>query len=797
LLGLGIMLPCGQAAQRSVADIVADLKKASTDKAKLDAIAELETLGEKAGDAVPALLELLRPKNEDVRLHVAMVMAKIGKPAVAPITEALSTHYPSEKIDPHKIDALVKQLGSGILAEREKARKELETIGLPALDALREAIKGKDLETKRRAAEILTTIEGYADIRFYLVWGLAFIGPPAQSATPVVVKALADPSAAVRRKAAYTLGRIDPDPDAVVHALVAALGDADADVRDTSAASLQKIPKAAVPAMTKALKTENKNLLTMAMRILGAIGAESAPAIPELERLLLERTATSNGAADALAGIGAPSVKVLTAAAANPDASVRALAVNALHKIGAPSVPSFVDLLGSKYVDVQRHVAALLGGMQVNDKSVVIALGYATKDKDFQVRANALRSIQQMGSAAKLAEPYVVALLTDIDPQIRLSAFHTLNSLGVDPRPGLKKALSHPELAVRIKTASLMTELNLEVDLAAPILLEGLKQKDEALKMQAAHALSLRGLQEDEVLPIFIDGLKNGIASVRRQAAESIARYGLKASKAGPALIDALDDPDDSVVGKAMAALRVVGADPKSLFPAMVKVLRRNDTSLHPMASQIIFQVGPDAIDDIVALLKNEKAPGIRLACLQTLAMAGPRAKNAVGELIKALDDQSPRARLTAARALGNIGPDAKAAKDALAKAEKDDNANVQQIAKAALAQIKADPDQKTFEVKGVLTPGDPFDKVRTQMYHVVHIYPMKKGIQYQIDLISQWDNYLRLENSRGVQLAQDDDSGGFPNARIIIRAPEDGWYRIIVTSYAPQASGPYTLRVK
>src|SRR5207244_11853814 len=109
--------------------------------------------------------------------------------------------------------------------------------------------------------------------------------------------------------------------------------------------------------------------------------------------------------------------------------------------------------------------------------------GFATKDKDFQVRANALRSIQQMGSTAKLAEPYVVALLTDIDPQMRLNAFHTLNALGVDPRPGLKKALSHPELGTRSKTASLMTELNLELDLAAPILLDGLKQKDEALKM--------------------------------------------------------------------------------------------------------------------------------------------------------------------------------------------------------------------------------------------------------------------------------------------------------------------------
>ena len=45
-----------------------------------------------------------------------------------------------------------------------------------------------------------------------------------------------------------------------------------------------------------------------------------------------------------------------------------------------------------------------------------------------------------------------------------------------------------------------------------------------------------------------------------------------------------------------------------------------------------------------------------KLVCLQMLAMVGPPAKDAVDELVKALDDPSPRARMTAARALGNIG---------------------------------------------------------------------------------------------------------------------------------------------
>jgi HEAT repeat protein len=240
-----------------------------------------------------------------------------------------------------------------------------------------------------------------------------------------------------------------------------------------------------------------------------------------------------------------------------------------------------------------------------------------------------------------------------------------------------------------------------------------------------------------------------------------------------------------------------VGEDPKVLFPAMLKLLQGPDVALHKQAAQVVFQVGPEAVAELTPLIKKKDAPAIRLVCLQTLAMVGQRAKGAIPELIEALDDPAPQTRWTAARALGNIGPDAKAALEPLAKLEKDADANVVQIARAAITQIKSEPNQKMFRVQGVLTTGDPHDRVRQQMHHVVHNYYMKGGRQYTINLNAVWDNYLRLEDALGQELAQDDDGGGFPNARIIFNAPRDGWYRIIVTSFAPGASGPYTLTVQ
>src|SRR5207245_8395513 len=79
------------------------------------------------------------------------------------------------------------------------------------------------------------------------------------------------------------------------------------------------------------------------------------------------------------------------------------------------------------------------------------------------------------------------------------------------------------------------------------------------------------------------------------------------------------------------------------------------------------------------------------------------------------------------------------------------------------------------------------------------HEYKMKAGSVYVIKMTSKspkdLDNYLRLEDSAGNNLAEDDDSGGWPNAQIIFKAPKDDAYRIIATAYS--GTGDYTVTVR
>lgn len=102
------------------------------------------------------------------------------------------------------------------------------------------------------------------------------------------------------------------------------------------------------------------------------------------------------------------------------------------------------------------------------------------------------------------------------------------------------------------------------------------------------------------------------------------------------------------------------------------------------------------------------------------------------------------------------------------------------------------------FRITQKLTDTDGLDKLRKKSFHRVHVVKLQAGVEYTIDLTSnEFDPYLRLEDASGKNLAEDDDSGGDLNARIVYRAPADGEYRVIVTSFEPGDIGEYTLVVR
>jgi hypothetical protein len=84
-----------------------------------------------------------------------ILLVAFGLGALAALPGAAGEKAP----DAAKIAKLVTQLGSLSYEEREQATQELDAIGAPALDALRDAIKGDDLEVRRRSEELIERIE--------------------------------------------------------------------------------------------------------------------------------------------------------------------------------------------------------------------------------------------------------------------------------------------------------------------------------------------------------------------------------------------------------------------------------------------------------------------------------------------------------------------------------------------------------------------------------------------------------------------------------------------------------------
>jgi len=79
-----------------------------------------------------------------------------------------------------------------------------------------------------------------------------------------------------------------------------------------------------------------------------------------------------------------------------------------------------------------------------------------------------------------------------------------------------------------------------------------------------------------------------------------------------------------------------------------------------------------------------------------------------------------------------------------------------------------------------------------------IYLVKMVKDKTYQLDMISdQFDSYLYVEDGKMKLLAEDDDSGGDLNSLILFKAPADGVYRIICTSFGGAMTGNYTLRIE
>jgi HEAT repeat protein/beta-lactamase regulating signal transducer with metallopeptidase domain len=295
-----------------------------------------------------------------------------------------------------------------------------------------------------------------------------------------------DPSADIRRQAAWALGEIEDD--GAVTALLVAMQDEDVEVRRMAVWALGELEdEAAIPALVVALEDEDGEIRRHAVWALGEI--ESVEAVPGLGRALRDADPEiRRQAAWALGEIeDVSALDGLTLALRDEDADVRRQAAWALGEIESPrALEALRTVIRDEDQEVRRQVVWAIG--QIEDPSAVPDLVIALRDEDAEIRRHAVWALGEIEDAAAV-EPLLVAL-KDADEEIRQAAVWALGEIA-DARavgPLSTVLLEDESREVRSKAAWALGEIG-HADALDALKKAVLEDEDREVRRQAAWAL--------------------------------------------------------------------------------------------------------------------------------------------------------------------------------------------------------------------------------------------------------------------------------------------------------------------
>ncbi len=281
----------------------------------------------------------------------------------------------------------------------------------------------------------------------------------ADQETPIsdLAKQLADKDEKLRIDAAEALAKKGTRVKAAIPALIEAYKkDDNVKVREYCIYALGKSgaeTKVLLPVLQEALKDKKGTVAGLAIDALGALKDQAKPAVPDLIDMLKSRDHAAR-AADALGSIGpaaGPEALAALGAAMKKEAT-RAAACHALGMMGKAALPFLKEGLDEKKADAR--IDALLG-LELLAEDGVADIAEVLKDKDPEVRLNALGALGRLGPKSKAAVKAMMYTLQDKEDDVREKTCETLGSVGPhakgalpalgeladkDPKPEVRKA---------------------------------------------------------------------------------------------------------------------------------------------------------------------------------------------------------------------------------------------------------------------------------------------------------------------------------------------------------------------
>lgn len=429
-------------------------------------------------------------------------------------------------------------------------------------------------------------------------------GGASEAQVPQLIRALSDPDATKRARAAQYLGKLGPGARLAISPLLKALKDSDDTARRTAADALLAIgapSKDDLRALKSALKDTSTDVRLYAAGAVGKMGPDGRFAAADLVEALSKDT----------------------------DAGVRQAAARSLAKLGADAkdaaFPALVLATSDSDRDVGRAAAEALSACGPLTAADVPPLLGLLKSPDVEVRALAARALGKAGNSAKPAVPSLLEACKSPDAPVRRAALGALVQIGPDAKSGL------------------------------PVFTEALKDGDTETRKQAAAALGKLGVEAKPAVSALAAVLKDTDKDVRRSAAVALGKVGTAAKEAVPALADVLRETDKDVLLDALDALAAIGPDTKATaVGGLIALFENRDAAVRTKAAEAAGKIKAAVPRLITALSDNNN--DVRATAAIALGNLGPDARSALKTLAThAQRDLSPDVQLKCAEAVRKI----------------------------------------------------------------------------------------------------------------------------------------------
>jgi HEAT repeat protein len=310
------------------------------------------------------------------------------------------------------------------------------------------------------------------------------------------------------------------------------------------------------------------------------LGPAAVPALPELERMALDGK--------------------------HPNRSGRAIAV--LKSMGKDSVPALVRIVIAPNSTNRFQVFQILGSMGSNAAPAVPVLTELIKNKDVDIAAEALKTLDALRLSSATVIPAIAELVEH--PRLHYLAVSTLVDYGEEARPTIPRlvqCLTNIDHDIAIMAARALGRLGLEADFVLPALIGCLKTRDPDLRRTAIVALNQclspdlstqRARHEDlgdlrrewfvwqatkkvhgeftqePPLSFIINSLASSDRTVQMDAIIALGARGRESPAAARALISCLDDHPFDIAVAAAETLSESGMEPELVVPFLIDWLK-------------------------------------------------------------------------------------------------------------------------------------------------------------------------------------------------------------------------------